>query len=113
MSKYKFKAMKPKSFKGKRLKKIAYAFRGYFPHNYIESNKIIIRHPRRRDWKSWVNLRKESYAFLYKWEPYWDICFLESALIENRLQKQTCNYAFQKKMKKKSNIDSKHSRVSM
>ena len=41
MSKYKFKAIKPKSFKGNRLKKIAYAFRGYFPHNYIESDRII------------------------------------------------------------------------
>ena len=43
MRKYKFKDIKPKSFKGNRLKKIAYAFRGYFPHNYIESDRIIIR----------------------------------------------------------------------
>ena len=64
MSKYKFKVIKPKSFKGNRLKKIAYAFKGYFPHNYIESDRIIIRHPRRRDWKSRVNLRRESYNFL-------------------------------------------------
>ena len=73
MTKYNFKSVKTKSFKGNRLKKIAYALKGYFPHNYIESSRIIIRHPKRRDWRAWVNLRKESHKFLQKWEPYWDI----------------------------------------
>ena len=94
MRKYNFKVIKPKSFKGKRLKKIAYAFRGYFPHNYIESDRIIIRHPRRRDWKSWVNLRKESYKFLCKWEPYWDIehCNRSNYMKQLRLQRSKAVY---------------------
>ena len=73
MTKYNLKSIKAKSFKGNRLKKIAYALKGYFPHNYIESSRIIIRHPKRRDWRAWVNLRQESHNFLQKWEPYWDI----------------------------------------
>ena len=73
MTEYKLKSIKTKPFKGNRLKKIAYALKGYFPHNYIESSRVIIRYPKRRDWKAWVNLRQESYNFLQKWEPYWDI----------------------------------------
>ena len=94
MSKYKFKVIKPKSFKGNRLKKIAYAFRGYFPHNYIESDRIIIRHPRRRDWKYWVNLRKESYEYLYKWEPYWNIehCNRSNYMKQLRLYRSKAAY---------------------
>ena len=94
MSKYKFKVIKPKSFKGNRLKKIAYAFKGYFPHNYIESDRIIIRHPRRRDWKSWVNLRRESYKFLNKWEPYWNIedCNRSNYMKQLRSQRSKAAY---------------------
>jgi len=94
MRKYKFKVIKPKSFKGNRLKKIAYAFRGYFPHNYIESDRIIIRHPRRRDWRSWVKLRQESYEFLQKWEPYWDIehCNRSNYMKQLRLQRSKAAY---------------------
>ena len=73
MPNYKLKSVKTKSFKGNRLKKIAYALKGYFPHNYIESSRIILRHPKRRDWKAWVHLRQESYSFLQKWEPYWNL----------------------------------------
>ena len=94
MSKYKFKVIKPKSFKGNRLKKIAYAFKGYFPHNYIESDRIIIRHPRRRDWKPWVNLRRESYKFLNKWEPYWNIedCNRSNYMKQLRSQRSKAAY---------------------
>ena len=107
MSKYKFKVIKPKSFKGNRLKKIAYAFKGYFPHNYIESDRIIIRHPRRRDWKSWVNLRRESYNFLYKWEPYWNIenCNRSNYMKQLRSQRSKAAYdqAYSFIKKKKNN----------
>lgn len=94
MSKYKLKSKQTKSFKGNRLKKIAYALKGYFPHNYIESDRLIIRYPRRRDWKSWVRLRRNSYKFLHKWEPYWNIeqCTRANYMKQLRLQRSKAAY---------------------
>lgn len=94
MPNYKLKAVKTKSFKGNRLKKIAYALKGYFPHNYIESSRIILRHPKRRDWKAWVHLRQESYSFLQKWEPYWNLnqCNKSNYMRQLKLQRTKAAY---------------------
>jgi len=91
---YKFTSLKTKSFKGNRLKKIAYVLKGYFPHNYIESSRVIIRHPKRRDWRSWVSLRKNSYEFLKKWEPYWELsqCNRSNYMKQLRLQRTKAAY---------------------
>ena len=94
MSDYKLRSVKTKSFKGNRLKKIAFALKGYFPHNYIESQRVIIRHPKRRDWKAWVHLRRESYGFLQKWEPYWTLnqCNKSNYMRQLKLQRTKAAY---------------------
>ncbi len=94
VSNYKLRSVKTKSFKGNRLKKIAFALKGYFPHNYIESQRVIIRHPKRRDWKAWVNLRRESYGFLQKWEPYWSLnqCNKSNYMRQLKLQRTKAAY---------------------
>ena len=91
---YKLRSVKTKSFKGNRLKKIAFALKGYFPHNYIESQRVIIRHPKRRDWKAWVHLRRESYSFLQKWEPYWALnqCNKSNYMRQLKLQRTKAAY---------------------
>jgi len=94
VTEYKLKSIKTKSFKGNRLKKIAYALKGYFPHNYIESPRVIIRYPKRRDWKAWVKLRQESYNFLQKWEPYWEInqCNRSNYMRQLKMQRTKATY---------------------
>ena len=90
----KYNLIKKKAFKGNRLKKIAYKFKGIFPNNNILSERLIIRPPRRRDWKAWVKLRISSYEFLIKWEPYWDLdkCNRSTYMRQLRLQRTRAAY---------------------
>ena len=90
----KYKLINKKSFKENRLKKIAYKIKGIFPNNNILGDRVIIRPPRRRDWRSWVELRISSYDFLKKWEPYWELekCNRSSYMRQLRLQKTRAAY---------------------
>ena len=90
----KYNLIKKKAFKGNRLKKIAYKFKGIFPNNNILLERLIIRPPRRRDWKAWGKLRISSYEFLIKWEPYWDLdkCNRSTYMRQLRLQRTRAAY---------------------
>ncbi len=47
------------------------SMRGLFESRTIQGTRVCLRPPRRSDWQAWVNLRRESYAFLKPWEPAW------------------------------------------
>ena len=89
-----YKLIKKKSFKDSRLRKIAFKFKGIFPNNNILGDRILIRPPRRRDWRNWVNLRISSYNHLIKWEPYWEVkkCNRSSYMRQLRVQRTRAVY---------------------
>lgn len=37
----------------------------------LKSRRVLLRHPKRSDYKAWSSLRRESRAFLEPWEPRW------------------------------------------
>ena len=90
----KYKLIKKKAFKGNRFKKIAYTLKGIFPNNNIIGDRVLLRPPRRRDWKNWVKLRISSYDYLKKWEPYWEKekCNRSSYMRQLRMQRTRAAY---------------------
>ena len=94
MSVSRYKNFNKRTFKGTRLKKIAYTLKGIFPKNNIIGKRVLLRHPRRRDWRQWVKLRINSYDFLQKSEPYWDVnkCNKSSYIRQLRLQRSKAAY---------------------
>ena len=58
------------------------------------SERVLIRPPRRRDWKAWVKLRISSYDFLKRWEPHWDVdkCNRSTFMRQLRFQKTRAVY---------------------
>ena len=94
MSVSRYKNFNKRTFKGTRLKKIAYTLKGIFPKNNIIGKRVLLRHPRRRDWRQWVKLRINSYDFLQKSEPYWDVNKCNKSLYMRQLRLQRTKAAY-------------------
>ena len=44
--------------------------------NDLFGNKVILRNPKKDNWKEWAELRQRSRNFLQPWEPKWPSNFL-------------------------------------
>jgi len=84
-----YKRMKINTFKTGRFRKFARSITGRFPNQYILGSRTFIRSPKRRDWRAWVDLRRNSYEFLKEWEPIWEIkdCNKAAYMRQLRIQK--------------------------
>ena len=54
----------------------------------IEAERVYLRPPRTRDWRSWASLRDASRAFLTPWEPSWPSDALTRSTFVRRLRRQ-------------------------
>lgn len=84
-----YRKMKINSFRAGRLRKLARSIAGRFPNQYLLGSRVYIRSPKRKDWKEWVALRRNSYKFLKEWEPFWDLsdCNRTSYMRQLKMQK--------------------------
>ena len=64
--------------------------------NDLFGKKVILRNPKKENWKEWAELRQGSRSFLQPWEPIWPTNFLTKELfikfinmIETALKKKT------------------------
>ena len=44
--------------------------------NDLFGKKVILRNPKKENWKEWAELRQGSRSFLQPWEPPWPSNFL-------------------------------------
>ena len=44
--------------------------------NDLFGKKVILRNPKKENWKEWGELRQKSRSFLQPWEPAWPANFL-------------------------------------
>ena len=51
----------------------------------VETERMTLRLPAHADWPAWVNLRRESVAFLTPWEPVWSQDHLARKSFTNRV----------------------------
>ena len=80
---------KTNTFKSGRLRKFARTITRRFPSQHIIASRIYIRSPKRKDWRTWVDLRRNSYDFLKEWEPFWSLadCTKSAYMRQLRMQK--------------------------
>ena len=84
-----YNRIKTNTFKSGRLRKLARTITRRFPSQHIIASRTYIRSPKRKDWRSWVNLRRNSYDFLKEWEPSWSLadCTKSAYMRQLRMQK--------------------------
>ena len=58
---------------------------------HLAWGRVVLRPPRRRDWRAWAQLRAQSRAFLVPWEPTWP----EDALTRRAFRRRVQQYGFE------------------
>ena len=51
--------------------------------NDLFGKKVILRNPKKENWKEWAELRQKSRNFLQPWEPIWPNNFLTKKSFSN------------------------------
>ena len=51
--------------------------------NELIGRKIILKKPKKENWKEWAELRQKSRNFLQPWEPIWPNNFLTKKSFSN------------------------------
>lgn len=58
---------------------------GFRKETRLTTERLLLRPPRRRDWKNWATVRQRSAEFLTPWEPTWSADHLTKAAFRSRV----------------------------